>query len=310
MGSPSRSQLPSGDYKAQSQNGSAFSYNTQTSTITSPLSSQFFLESQKVGSNVNAGHNGKFPSMNNLHDQNAYTTSNTNISDTNNTYNSAAGMYNTQQYITADANISSPFDSPSNSSYGNGSGSAQKASLAVPIHSGANNFANSVSMFNMNNMNNTNHGAGQQASPSYLANSFDSADSDNNNNNNSNNNKVPSIYNAMNGSPAVTGKSGSGVNSALFGGAHGTHNNTHSTSSATSTYSQDHSSSSNNSSALFPKSNTATFTSQNAVFKTHNEPKGDPKQSHFLPTSINATTIVSNAASSSSSSNGNGAKQK
>lgn len=148
-------------------------------------------------------------------------------------------------------------------------------------------------------------------SPSYLANSFDSVESSDNNNNNSSNNKVPSIYNAMNGSPAATGKSGSGVNGTLFGGAHASHSNSHSS----ATYTQDHNNNNHNSSALFSKGNTATFTSQNAVFKAHGEPKSESKASHFLPTSINATTVVSNAANGLNTTNGNnnssnGAKQK
>ena len=277
MGSPSQPQLATTPSKAPANNGSAFTYNNQASTITSPLNSQFFLESTKIGMNGNAGHSGKFPSMNNMHDHSAYTTTNTNTADT--------STYNTTKYITADSNISSPFDSPSSH------GSAQKS---LQTNQNTSNFAHSVSMFNMS-ANNSSH---PLMSPSYLANSFDSVESSDNNNSNSNN-KVPSIYNAMNGSPAATGKSGSGVNGTLFGGAHANHSNTHT-----------------NDSALFPKGSTATFTSQNAAFKAHSEPKNESKPSHFLPTSINATTVVSNASaainssSSSSSSSSNGAKQK
>ena len=268
MGSPSQPQLASTPSKAPANNGSAFTYNNQTSTITSPLTSQFFLESAKVG------HSGKFPSMNNMHDHSAYTTTNTNTADT--------STYNMTKYITADSNISSPFDSPSSH------GSAQKS---LQTNQSTSNFAHSVSMFNMS-ANNSSH---PLMSPSYLANSFDSVESSDNNNSNSNN-KVPSIYNAMNGSPAATGKSGSGVNGTLFGGAHANHSNSHT-----------------NDSALFPKGSTATFTSQNAAFKAHSEPKSEGKPSHFLPTSINATTVVSNASAatnSSSSSSSNGTKQK
>ena len=272
MGSPSQPQLASSPSKAQANNGTAFTYNNQASTITSPLNSQFFLESTKIGLNGNAGHSGKFPSMNNMHDHSAYATTNTNTADTN--------TYNTTKYITADSNISSPFDSPSSH------GSAQKS---LQTNQNTSNFAHSVSMFNMS-ANNNSH---TLMSPSYLANSFDSVESSDNNH--SSNNKVPSIYNAMNGSPVATGKSGSGVNGTLFGGAHAHHSNTHT-----------------NDSALFPKGSTATFTSQNAAFKAQSEPKSEGKPPHFLPTSINATTVVSNATAtnSSSSSSNNGTKQK